>query len=185
MLNVVGTKYTRGYQELAMQSRLKIPLLFSLDVIHGYKTVFPIPLAESASWNLDIIRQAAEVAAEETLIEEEEMEKNTNLNAGALKNPNCMDVDLEFGANTRIEEFMAMVSTQRKQKKNQTKTATREKKRRNLTLFHYSEKKQEEHKNVDMLNINKNKEEDREIKKSLTMKLQKSLVLLRAFQWLK
>ena len=38
MLNVIGTKYTRQYQELAMQSRLKIPLLFGQDVIHGYKT---------------------------------------------------------------------------------------------------------------------------------------------------
>lgn len=43
MLNVIGTKYTRGYQELAMQSRLKIPLLFGQDVIHGYKTTFPLP----------------------------------------------------------------------------------------------------------------------------------------------
>ncbi|MFN0292358.1 glycoside hydrolase family 3 N-terminal domain-containing protein [Pedobacter helvus] len=66
MLNVKGVKDTREIQAIALQSRLKIPLLFSLDVIHGYKTVFPIPLAESASWNLDIIRQAAEVAAEET-----------------------------------------------------------------------------------------------------------------------
>lgn len=66
MLNVKGAKDTREIQAIALQSRLKIPLLFSLDVIHGYKTVFPIPLAESASWNLDIIRQAAEVAAEET-----------------------------------------------------------------------------------------------------------------------
>ncbi|PBJ13300.1 beta-glucosidase BglX [Flavobacterium sp. ACN6] len=65
MLNVVGTKYTRQYQELAMQSRLKIPLLFGQDVIHGYKTTFPIPLAEAASWDLDAIELAARVAATE------------------------------------------------------------------------------------------------------------------------
>lgn len=65
MLNVVGTKYTRQYQELAMQSRLKIPLLFGQDVIHGYKTTFPIPLAEAASWDLAAIELAARVAATE------------------------------------------------------------------------------------------------------------------------
>ncbi|WKL47253.1 glycoside hydrolase family 3 N-terminal domain-containing protein [Flavobacterium pectinovorum] len=65
MLNIVGTKYTRQYQELAMQSRLKIPLLFGQDVIHGYKTTFPIPLAESASWDLQAIELAARVAATE------------------------------------------------------------------------------------------------------------------------
>ena len=65
MLNVTGTKYTRQYQELAMQSRLKIPLLFGQDVIHGYKTTFPIPLAEAASWDLATIELAARVAATE------------------------------------------------------------------------------------------------------------------------
>ena len=65
MLNVIGTKYTRQYQELAMQSRLKIPLLFGQDVIHGYKTTFPIPLAEAASWDLPAIELAARVAATE------------------------------------------------------------------------------------------------------------------------
>jgi len=65
MLNVIGTKYTRQYQELAMQSRLKIPLLFGQDVIHGYKTTFPIPLAEAASWDLEAIELAARVAATE------------------------------------------------------------------------------------------------------------------------
>ncbi len=65
MLNVIGTKYTRGYQELAMQSRLKIPLLFGQDVIHGYKTTFPLPLAEAASWDLEAIELAARVAATE------------------------------------------------------------------------------------------------------------------------
>jgi len=65
MLNIIGTKYTRQYQELAMQSRLKIPLLFGQDVIHGYKTTFPIPLAEAASWDLTAIELAARVAAKE------------------------------------------------------------------------------------------------------------------------
>ncbi|MBF4493935.1 beta-glucosidase BglX [Flavobacterium sp. MR2016-29] len=65
MLNIIGTKYTRQYQELAMQSRLKIPLLFGQDVIHGYKTTFPIPLAEAASWDLPAIELAARVAATE------------------------------------------------------------------------------------------------------------------------
>ncbi|MGE6355375.1 glycoside hydrolase family 3 N-terminal domain-containing protein [Flavobacterium sp. NPDC079362] len=65
MLNIIGTKYTRQYQELAMQSRLKIPLLFGQDVIHGYKTTFPIPLAEAASWDLTAIELAARVAATE------------------------------------------------------------------------------------------------------------------------
>lgn len=63
MLNVMGTKYTKQYQELAMQSRLKIPLLFGLDVVHGYKTTFPLPLAEAASWDLEAIEKAARIAA--------------------------------------------------------------------------------------------------------------------------
>ncbi|WP_289058023.1 beta-glucosidase BglX [uncultured Flavobacterium sp.] len=65
MLNIIGTKYTRQYQELAMQSRLKIPLLFGQDVIHGYKTTFPLPLAEAASWDLAAIELGARVAATE------------------------------------------------------------------------------------------------------------------------
>lgn len=65
MLNVLGTKHTRQYQELAMQSRLKIPLLFGQDVIHGYKTTFPIPLAEAASWDISAIEKSARIAATE------------------------------------------------------------------------------------------------------------------------
>ena len=65
MLNVLGTQYTRQYQGIAMQSRLKIPLLFAQDVIHGYKTTFPIPLAEAASWDLDAIKLSARIAATE------------------------------------------------------------------------------------------------------------------------
>ncbi|MEZ5307342.1 MAG: beta-glucosidase BglX [Pyrinomonadaceae bacterium] len=65
MLSVVGAGYTRQYQEAAMRSRLKIPLLFGLDVIHGFKTTFPIPLAEAASWDLDAMEMSARIAATE------------------------------------------------------------------------------------------------------------------------
>ena len=65
MLNVVGVKHTRELQELAMQSRLKIPLLFGQDVIHGFRTTFPLPLAEAASWDLEAMEAGARVAAKE------------------------------------------------------------------------------------------------------------------------
>ncbi len=65
MLNVLGAQYTRGHQEQAMRSRLKIPLLFGQDVVHGYHTIFPIPLAEAASWDLPAIERSARVAATE------------------------------------------------------------------------------------------------------------------------
>ena len=58
VLNVSGVEEVRAMQKLAVEnSRLKIPLIFALDVIHGYKTITPIPLAESASWNLDLIKK--------------------------------------------------------------------------------------------------------------------------------
>jgi beta-glucosidase len=63
MLNINGVAHTRELQELAMQSRLKIPMLFGQDVIHGYRTTFPIPLAEAASWDMEAIERAARVAA--------------------------------------------------------------------------------------------------------------------------
>ncbi len=63
MLNIRGVAQTREIQALALQSRLKIPLLFGLDVIHGYKTVFPVPLGEAASWDLEAIEQSARIAA--------------------------------------------------------------------------------------------------------------------------
>ena len=66
MLNINGVAHTRALQQIAMQSRLKIPLLFGQDVIHGYRTTFPIPLAEAASWDLQAIEQAARIAATET-----------------------------------------------------------------------------------------------------------------------
>ena len=65
MLNVKGVKETREIQAAALKSRLKIPLLFSLDVIHGYKTVFPVPLAEAASGDMDMIATSARIAAKE------------------------------------------------------------------------------------------------------------------------
>ncbi|UEG51662.1 glycoside hydrolase family 3 C-terminal domain-containing protein [Mucilaginibacter daejeonensis] len=65
MLNVQGVQNTRHVQEEAMRSRLKIPLLFGMDVIHGYKTIFPVPLAESATWDMDLIRLSAHIAAKE------------------------------------------------------------------------------------------------------------------------
>jgi beta-glucosidase len=65
MLNVRGAADTRIVQEAAMRSRLKIPLLFGLDVIHGYRVTFPIPLAEAASWDLSAMELSARVAARE------------------------------------------------------------------------------------------------------------------------
>ncbi len=65
MLNVTGVDHTRTLQEIAMQSRLKIPLLFGQDIIHGYRTIFPIPLAEAASWDLEVIQLSARIAATE------------------------------------------------------------------------------------------------------------------------
>jgi beta-glucosidase len=65
MLNSVGSERTRAWQDIAMQSRLKIPLLFGQDVVHGYKSTFPIPLAESCSWDMEAIELAARTAATE------------------------------------------------------------------------------------------------------------------------
>ncbi|QOD59340.1 beta-glucosidase BglX [Polaribacter haliotis] len=65
LLNVATVKEVREAQELAMQSRIKIPLIFGYDVIHGFKTMFPIPLGESASWDLEIMKQSAKIAAKE------------------------------------------------------------------------------------------------------------------------
>jgi beta-glucosidase len=63
MLNIKGVADTRRLQALALQSRLRIPLLFGLDVIHGYQTVFPVPLGESASWDLEAIEESSRIAA--------------------------------------------------------------------------------------------------------------------------
>lgn len=64
MLNVRGVKDVRSVQKIAVEeSRLGIPLIIGFDVIHGYKTISPIPLAEAASWDLEAIKASAEVAA--------------------------------------------------------------------------------------------------------------------------
>jgi len=65
MLNVIGVADTRSIQQVAMQSRLGIPMLFAYDVIHGYKTIFPIPLAEACSWDINQIERNASIAAKE------------------------------------------------------------------------------------------------------------------------
>lgn len=65
LLNCMGTERTRKWQNIAMKSRLKIPLIFGQDVIHGYKTTFPIPLAESCSWDLEAIELSARISATE------------------------------------------------------------------------------------------------------------------------
>ena len=65
MLNVTGVEHTKTLQQIAMQSRLKIPLLFGQDVIHGYRTTFPIPLAEAASWDIPAMELSARIAATE------------------------------------------------------------------------------------------------------------------------
>lgn len=66
MLNVKGVKDVYALQKIAVEeTRLGIPLLFGFDVIHGYKTISPIPLAEAASWDLEAIEKSAKMAAEE------------------------------------------------------------------------------------------------------------------------
>lgn len=65
LLNVKGAERTRSWQKIAMQSRLRIPLIFGQDVVHGYKTTFPIPLAEACSWDLDAMELSARIAATE------------------------------------------------------------------------------------------------------------------------
>lgn len=66
VLNLKGVKDIRELQEAAVnKSRLGIPLIIGLDVIHGYETVFPIPLALSCSWDIPAIEQSARIAAKE------------------------------------------------------------------------------------------------------------------------
>ncbi len=66
LFNIKGVEKIKAVQQIAMeQSRLKIPLLFGMDVIHGYRTTFPIPLAISCTWNMDAIEQSARIAAVE------------------------------------------------------------------------------------------------------------------------
>ena len=64
LFNMKGVQSIRALQEVAVkQSRLGIPLIFGMDVIHGYETVFPIPFAMSMSWDMDAIRNSARIAA--------------------------------------------------------------------------------------------------------------------------
>ena len=64
LFNMKGVQSIRALQEVAVkQSRLGIPLIFGMDVIHGYETVFPIPLALSMSWDMDAIRNSARIAS--------------------------------------------------------------------------------------------------------------------------
>ena len=64
LFNMKGVQSIRSLQEVAVkQSRLGIPLIFGMDVIHGYETVFPIPLALSMSWDMDAIRNSARIAS--------------------------------------------------------------------------------------------------------------------------
>ncbi len=66
MINVVGAERTNHYQHIAMEkSRLHIPILFGLDVIHGHHTTFPVPLAVAATWDPEAAETVARVAAEE------------------------------------------------------------------------------------------------------------------------
>jgi beta-glucosidase len=63
IFNAYSPKFIRQLQEMALQTRLKIPLLFGYDVIHGHKTIFPIPLGESCSWDLPLLEKTARIAA--------------------------------------------------------------------------------------------------------------------------
>lgn len=70
LFGMKGSKLIREMQKVAVEkSRLKIPLLFGLDVIHGYETTFPIPLALASSWNMELIEREARIAAEEASID--------------------------------------------------------------------------------------------------------------------
>lgn len=70
LFNIKGVDKIRDVQKVAVeQTRLKIPMLFGMDVIHGYKTTYPIPLALSCTWNLPMIEQSARIAATEASAE--------------------------------------------------------------------------------------------------------------------
>lgn len=70
LFNAFGAKFTRELQEVAVkETRLGIPLIFGFDVIHGHRTIFPVPLGEAASWDLEAIEKAARVAGEEASAE--------------------------------------------------------------------------------------------------------------------
>lgn len=64
LLNVFGSRITRELQRIAVEeSRMKIPILYGFDVIHGFRTTFPIPLAEASSWDAEAVERSARIAA--------------------------------------------------------------------------------------------------------------------------
>src|SRR5690242_10586349 len=66
LFNIKSVAKIKDVQRVAVEeSRLKIPLIFGMDVIHGYETVFPIPLALSCSWDMKLIERSAQIAAQE------------------------------------------------------------------------------------------------------------------------
>jgi len=66
LFNIKGADKIKAVQKVAIEnSRLKIPLIFGMDVIHGYETTFPIPLGLAASWDMNLVQQSARVAAKE------------------------------------------------------------------------------------------------------------------------
>ena len=65
MLNVIGAEKTRAFQEAAMHSRLHIPILFGADVIHGYRTIYPVPLGLAASWDTRLVEDVSHMSATE------------------------------------------------------------------------------------------------------------------------
>lgn len=66
LFNIKGAEKIKAVQKIAVErSRLKIPLLFGMDVIHGYETNFPIPLGLASSWDMNLIQQSARIAARE------------------------------------------------------------------------------------------------------------------------
>jgi len=67
LFNAYTVEYTRKMQQIAVEeTRLGIPLLFGFDVIHGYRTIFPIPLGEAATWDPELIERVSRAAAEES-----------------------------------------------------------------------------------------------------------------------
>ncbi|AZA99096.1 beta-glucosidase BglX [Chryseobacterium joostei] len=66
LFNIKGADKIKAVQKVAIEkSRLKIPMIFGMDVIHGYETTFPIPLGLAASWDMNLVQQSARVAAKE------------------------------------------------------------------------------------------------------------------------
>ena len=65
-LNVTDPVLSNRLQRIAMEeSRLKIPIIFGLDVIHGYRTIFPVPLALASTWDANLVERASRIAAQE------------------------------------------------------------------------------------------------------------------------